>query len=127
MDLQIPAVVRILGQEFLVRVVPRDEAVSRHAVHETVGQTDLNLQRIAIRGPEDLSPHQAVETLLHEVLHGVVYLFNLGEYLREDSSSEGFVRALSPALMHTLRDNPQLVEALMGDLAQARPVEPHAH
>lgn len=124
--LEFPSTIRILGQEFTVRVVTRDEAISRDATRDTVGQTDLNLQRITVRGPEDLSPHQAAETLFHEAIHGVMYLFNLGEYL-EDHHDEAFVRALAPALMHTLRDNPQLVATIMSDLSQPRAGEVHSH
>lgn len=124
--LQIPRVIRVLGQEFMVRVVSRDEAISRDATHSTIGQTNLNLQTITIRGPEDLSPHQAADTLLHEVLHCVVYLFNLNPYINEDAD-EDFVHAMAPALLHTLRENPALVEALMSDLSQVRAGEAHAH
>jgi hypothetical protein len=52
----------------------------------------------------DASPEIIRETLLHEILHAI-----LGMYERDD---EALVRLLSPMLLQVLRDNPKLVLAL---------------
>lgn len=125
--LKFPAVIKVLGQEFTVQFVGRDDSLFRGAGHDAIGSTDLNLQKIKIRGPEEISAHQAVDTLLHETLHAIFRLFSLGGYLEADHD-EDLIMALAPALLHTLRDNPLLVEAIMSaDLAQPQAGELVAH
>lgn len=114
-DLKLPANVRVLGQQFQVKVITRDESMARGADYHAVGHNDLNKQIITVRGPEDLSPHQAVDTLLHEVLHAMTHIFHLDPLFAGDGD-EDFVATFAPALLHTLRDNPLLVEALLSDL-----------
>lgn len=116
--LMVPKVITILGQPFTVTVHPKDESFFRGAPEEAMGSNDLNLQRIRIRGPEDLSPAQAAETLFHEALHGLFYLHGFEHYMADShDQNETFIRVLAPALMAMLRDNPLLVAVLMGDIS----------
>lgn len=115
MSLNVPKSVTILGQKFAIQVVDRDDALFRGAAESTIGSTDLNKQVIKVRGPEDLSAHQALDTLVHETLHGVFYLFGLRNFV-VDEDDEPLIRILAPALLDTLRSNPLLVEAIMCDL-----------
>lgn len=118
MSLSIPKTVEVLGQEFAVRVLTREESLFRGAPESAVGATDLNKQVIMVRGPEDLSAHQALETLVHETLHGIFYLFGLRAHIL-DEDDEPLIKALAPALLHTLRSNPLLVEAIMSEIEGA--------
>lgn len=115
MSLSVPKTVTILGQEFSVKVLTRDESLYRGAPESAVGATDLNKQVIMVRGPEDLSVHQALETLVHETLHGIFYLFGLRAHVL-DEDDEPLIKVLAPALLHTLRDNPLLVEAITAEI-----------
>ena len=66
----------------------------------------------------DLQPEVADlvlrETLLHEVLHAVLYTTGIADRL-SDKNEEHLVRALSPALFSLLRDNHDLVQYLIGN------------
>ena len=53
------------------------------------------------------------ETLLHEVLHAVLYNTGISDRMT-DKAEEHLVRALSPALFSLLRDNPDLVQYITG-------------
>lgn len=127
-ELQLPLSVRVLGQDYTIEYISRDDAMFRGADHEAVGSTDLNLQRIRVRGPEELSPAQTVDTLVHEVLHAIFYQFGLRGYLA-NHEDEGLIGVLASALVHTMRDNVFLVAAIMGD--HDRPTHgealPHDH
>lgn len=116
-DTQFPITVSILGQPFQVRILTRDESLFRGADAEAVGCNDLNLQIISVRGPEDLSIAQAVETLLHEVIHGIISVFGLRGHFED--GDEAFTNAFAPALLHTLRDNPDLLKTLLSDFSPA--------
>ena len=115
MSLNIPKSIAILGQRFTVKVLTHEESLYRGAPESAVGATDLNKQVVMVRGPEDLSAHQALETLVHETLHGIFYLFGLRTHV-VDEDDEPLIKALAPALLHTLRDNPGLVDAIMAEI-----------
>lgn len=102
----LPAQIDIGGHRFDVRVVERREAVHRDVPHG-IGATDVLIEEITLRGPDELSEDLAMETLLHEVLHGVAAVHKL-------SLSEKDVRRLAPALQYVLQRNPLLVEAITG-------------
>lgn len=64
----------------------------------------------------DLRPDQMAETLFHELLHAIchVYGVDLGGAIGADGGpEERAIRTLSPALVDTLRRNPELVRALI--------------
>jgi hypothetical protein len=56
------------------------------------------------------------ETLLHEVLHGVIQAVGSKYALAENGDEcEALIRAISPTLLDTLRRNPRLVRYLLED------------
>lgn len=62
---------------------------------------------------------QMRDTILHELLHGLLDMIGVGErlglqQLLDHDQEERLVRSLSPWLLDTLRRNPQLVEFLCG-------------
>lgn len=133
MNIQIPRSIRILGQDYSVEVVTRDESLFRGAPESTVGSTNHNLQQIKVRGPEDLSPMQAIETTLHEGVHALFWLHGLSRFFEHDhGAEEDFVKAFSAALLAMMRDNPLLVELIMADVSRphgeiVRSDPDHAH
>lgn len=54
------------------------------------------------------------ETLMHEVLHTVLYNTGLSDRLTE-KTEEHLVRALSPALFMLLRNNPAFVQCMVSN------------
>lgn len=52
----------------------------------------------------DASTEVMRETILHEILHAILLMY--------DRDDEGLVRALSPMLLQVMRDNPKLMMAL---------------
>jgi hypothetical protein len=80
---------------------------------DRAGFSDHNTLVIAIN--PGLAPDQKAETLIHEVLHAAWWIGSVGslEALKDDADVEEFVVShLSPWLLMTLRDNPELVEYL---------------
>jgi hypothetical protein len=63
-----------------------------------------------IRISRSLKPHRKAETIVHEVLHCL--LFEMGEVELHDN--EAFINMLSAMLIQVLRDNPKLLAFLSG-------------
>lgn len=96
-----PTSIRVLGYTFTVR--PEDsEDFAEHFNGEIVHSKQ------EIRVVASLGPDIARETLLHEVIHGI-------ERATATDLSEEQVRAFSRGLYAVMRDNPKLVEWLMGE------------
>jgi hypothetical protein len=55
----------------------------------------------------DLKPDQICECVMHEILHAILRVSGLAEYL---SDQEGFVSKFSPWLLDTLQRNDKLVD-----------------
>ncbi len=113
----IPKVITILGQRFSVRVEPDPIACldpRQPQTFEAFGSCDRGKGEIVLRGPDGISEDKCRETLLHEVLHAVIGTSRIPPFGHEDGEvEEGFVSMLAPLLLDTLRDNPDLVNALM--------------
>lgn len=97
---------RVLGQIHTMRFVAMPPDGWRPT---SVGGSELNEQAIWVR--DDLSTHQQIETYLHEVLHSILYLGGIRQHM-PDEDDEALVNALSPQLLHFLRDNPRVVAYL---------------
>ena len=96
--------VKILGCDYVVTEedrISRDSYVYGEVDH--VGQT--------IRISKELMPQRKAETLLHEVVHTILFA------LRENDlyDNERFVSSMSATLLQVLLDNPALL-ALFGSL-----------
>jgi hypothetical protein len=68
--------------------------------------------RIRAIGPGGLSIDQFRETLLHETLHAIFYLFDLKSDAKGEHA-ERLINRLAPALYDTFRRNPVLVQTIM--------------
>lgn len=123
-ELLVPGKIRVLGQTFTVRVIGRDETFYRGADKDVLGYTDTALQKIELLGPDEMSAAQAADTLLHETLHAMTSLFQILPDASE-TEEEAIIKALTPALMHTLRDNPKLVAAILTDFDSDEPAHEH--
>ena len=76
--------------------------------HVSTGQATIYINT-------DYAPTQQRDTLLHEVLHAIVY--DTALHLDWDSvREEEVVSRLTPAILNVLRRNPELVECLMENL-----------
>ena len=73
------------------------------------GKRDGNRARITLCPGQ--SPTILRDTLLHEVLHGVLDVTGIAHELG-DEKEERYVRRLTPALLDLLRRNPRLVALL---------------
>lgn len=71
------------------------------------GLTDFDHERIYV--DPGLSPRMKRETIFHELLHTITDMVGLRSEADED---EELVRALAPALLATLLDNPDLARWL---------------
>lgn len=90
-----------------------DAATVRNSKH-LMGCCSSELLLIAIA--PDLAHDQLADTLLHEVLHACCQVSGADLDSRDgDDHEEHAVGAISPHLLGALRDNPKLVEFLVGD------------
>jgi hypothetical protein len=96
--------IKILGCDYELAEVER---VCRDEFR--LGEVDHIEQ--TIRLSSSLKPHRKAETLLHEILHCL--LFEMGEM--ELHGNEPFINMLSATLVQVLRDNPGLL-AFLGNL-----------
>lgn len=74
------------------------------------GLLDTDTRTIVIDGTRSAAGQQ--ETVLHEVLHGIIDLTNLRA--GDDGEEEKLVSAIAPWLLLVLRENPKLVEYITG-------------
>lgn len=78
---------------------------------DVLGETDSNNAEILLKKAQ--APSVLRDTLVHELLHAVVYAsgyFKVADLDR--TSEENLVVTLSPWILAILRDNPDLVEYL---------------
>lgn len=115
--MSIPRTVRIIGQPFSVRTEAHPRAAFDHDDPDTfdaLGYCDRSKQVISIRGPEGISMAKTRETLLHEVLHAIIGTARIPPFSTDNGhDEEAVVSMLAPLLLHTLRDNPDLVRTLL--------------
>lgn len=107
-----PTSVRVGPYTYVVKVdADRIKELEKESNTDLYGITTHGHLEIALQ--PDVADMVLRETLLHEVLHAV--LFNTGISDRmTDKAEEHLVRALSPALFSLLRENPELVRYLTG-------------
>lgn len=104
-----------------VRVGPYTYTVKVDAerIKELEKESDTDLYGITTHGhleivlQPDVADMVLRETLLHEILHAVLFNTGLSDRMT-DKAEEHMVRALSPALFSLLRENPDLVRYLTG-------------
>ena len=77
--------------------------------HAHYGFTDHVKGLIAISEPLSKDDAERKNTLLHEVLHGICYVYNIG---LEHEEEERIVTTIANGLIQVLQDNPKLLEEL---------------
>ncbi len=70
------------------------------------GWTDICKQEIYIS--DDLNPLKTADTLMHELLHALNWVFDI----EDDTKEESVARRLSSGLLAIWRDNPELFQYL---------------
>lgn len=63
---------------------------------------------------DDLAPDNQQETLMHEVIHGIIWHAGLEDVFKK-GADEGAVQAIALCLLNLLRDNPDLIAYLVSD------------
>lgn len=76
---------------------------------EDFGETDSMGARLLIRA--DQHPDQKRDTLLHELLHSLVFTYGIP--MGDAESEEVIIKSLTPVLLDVLASNPKLVERLV--------------
>lgn len=100
---------------FKCSVVCTEYAIEKASLEEGVeldGQWQPRSQVIVIR--PGMAADQEAETLVHEVLHGLMEMIGAELEVPLEIDREGLVTKLSPVLLDTLRRNPQMVRYLVG-------------
>jgi hypothetical protein len=92
-----------------IKVGPHVYSVLRKSAPGELGNCNFTLLQICIK--PRLRRSKAREILLHEVLHATTHPSMNGDKKYTD---EDFVTAVSPMLLEVLRDNPGLLEYLVG-------------
>lgn len=73
------------------------------------GAITYGTNKIELLATEGESQKQV--TLMHEIVHGIVYERNLEKYIKGDEN-EDFTDEMARAIMQLIRDNPELVKQL---------------
>lgn len=94
----------------LIYVGPFDFDVHQKTEMDMLGETFSNDGRIEVKRRQSAANKR--DTLLHEVLHAIVFHSGLGHKLSHDDE-EHFVVTISPWILAVLRDNPALVSYLL--------------
>lgn len=93
-----PTAVRIFGREYAIRYVPQSPLTNTN-----IGLC-VNSQGV-IFVEDGQSPYEEADTVLHEILHAVVFNMKLG---LDPETEEQVVGALSSGLIGVFQDNPDL-------------------
>ena len=98
--MQIPKRVRIGGIDYAIKHVPRLVSADGDLCN---GIFDSNRCEIKLNREDELSTERVHQTLVHEIMHGIVYTMSLN---LEDE--EITVNVLAKGLYQVIKDNPQL-------------------
>jgi hypothetical protein len=102
-----PQTFKVLGQPFTVRHLKKIHMKKFGALN---GRTRVDRGMVDLAS-HNVSPHKRAETYLHEFLHAIV---STGGIIRQhDTSEEDLITCLAPLLLHTMRDNPDVIAYLM--------------
>lgn len=102
--------IKIGARRYSLRAMPGEDRSEIHG--------KISLDRGLIMLDPAIPADNQAETLLHEILHGVWYAYNLEDGLKE----EAVVTALGTGLMAVFVDNPDLMKVLMDAALRGRPV-----
>lgn len=106
-----PTRVKVGAYTYTVKVdADRIKELEKESETDLYGITSHGILEIALH--PTVAPMVMRETLLHEVLHAVLYNTGVADRMT-DKNEEHLVRALSPALFALLRDNPALIQYLV--------------
>lgn len=98
--MQIPKKVRIGGIDYPIKFVPAPTSSDGALCYGTFDQEHSIIELNAEKG----LPHDRMcQTLLHEILHGVMYHYNL-----TPEDEEVIVTTLSRGLFQVIQDNPKV-------------------
>ena len=75
-----------------------------------IGYIDYEKGKIKIKNT--LHYRKTIETLLHEIIHGIVDYYMLRKVIKDDYE-EYFVDVMAKAIHALLKDNPELVEDII--------------
>ena len=98
-------IVRIGGVDFEARSNP-ELSISANAC----GRISVNLSRIEVE--PSMSPQHQAQTILHEIVHGIIRTSSLGDVLQNSNDEERFVDGLAYGLLQVIRDNPDLIREI---------------
>ena len=116
----------LIQQNFNLKISYQDVLVAKDKTtfqkpSDSYGEFDHRKNSIMIQ--EDLCDLDYSCTLIHEVIHAVVYYYNLtqpGQPLDEENKEEVVVNAISNGLTAALKDNPILLKILSEKLKNVR-------
>tara|TARA_R110000822_G_scaffold171001_1_gene310796 strand:+ start:1520 stop:1888 length:369 start_codon:yes stop_codon:yes gene_type:complete len=116
----------LLQQNFNLKISYQDVLVTKDKTtfqkpSDSYGEFDHRKNSIIIQ--EDLSDLDYSCTLIHEILHSLVYYYNLtqpGQPLDEENKEEVVVNAIANGLTATLKENPILLKILSEKLKNVR-------
>ena len=97
----------VLGQPFTVTHLKKIHMKKFGALN---GRTRVDRGKVEL-ATRNVSASKRAETYLHEFLHAIV---STGGIIRQhDTSEEDLITCLAPLLLHTMRDNPDVIAYLM--------------
>ncbi len=97
-----PVKIKIVNMDFTIEYVHK--GIENGA--QKFGWTDLNRQCIYIS--DDLTLHKEADTLIHEILHALCWIFDL----EDEAKVEAYCRRLSSGILAVWRDNLELFDYL---------------
>ena len=99
--------IRIGGVDFEVRSNPELSIAA-----DACGRISVNLSRIEIE--PSMSQQRQAQTMLHEVVHGIILTSKLNDVLKNNDDEERLVDGLAYGLLQVVRDNPDLIREIQG-------------
>ena len=97
--------IKIGYQKYDIDIWPESFATTE----EAVGEFFNNDRKIGLRG-DYVDTLYGANTLLHEVMHGIVYQYGMVQTMEKFDKEEKIVNTLTNGIMNVFVDNPWLME-----------------
>jgi len=97
--------IKIGYQKYDIDIWPESFATTE----EAVGEFFNNERKIGLRGDYVETLH-GTNTLLHEVIHGIVYQYGMVQTMEKFDKEEKIVNTLTNGIMNVFVDNPWLMD-----------------
>lgn len=116
--MEIPQTIKIWGHNYKILKRKEPKYSIGNEVRSALGLFHANEHKIIVKST--MTPTQEIETLIHEILHGVFYYSNVNAHTDHDQKiEEHYVDTIANGITLILKDNPELLDYIKEKLTSS--------